>query len=181
MTTIKPLRRRVAAVSAPLLLALSLTACGGGSDASGAPDDASSEDFCAIFLDQSDDLGNSDDSGKQLEAAQDLADSLTEVGTPADFSDEAREGFELFVEAIDDLDEGDIEDFADSEDASDIFDEDDAAKVEAFTTAAVQSCIGGLSDELGDDLGGTGDGGSEDPFGDLESELPDLEPSDLPS
>ena len=160
MTTLKPIRRRAAAVSAPLLLALSLTACG-GDDASGAPEDASSEEFCKVFLDQETDI-DSDDADAQLEAAQSVADKLSEVGTPADFTDEEREGFELLIEFINDLDANDVEEFTNADDPSEVLDEDDAAKVTAFTAASAEACIG--------DLGG-----------DLEDQLGDELPSDFPS
>ncbi len=165
MTTLTPIRRRAAALSAPLLLALSLTACG-GSDAASAPDDASNEDFCAVFLSASGDAA-ADDAGAQLDEARQLADELSEVGTPAEFSEEAREGFEVFIDFIADLDEGDIDDFNDASDPSDIFGADEADKVAAFTTAAAQACV----PEMGD-------------LGELEGDLGDLEtelPSDFPS
>ena len=162
MTTLKPFRRRAAAVSAPLLLALSLSACG-GSDAAAAPDDASAEDFCQVFLDQSGDAA-AEDAGAQLDEARKLADQLNEVGTPADFSDDAREGFEIFIDFVADLDEGDIEDFNDASDPSDIFGEDEATKVEDFTTAAAEACVPEMG-ELEDQLG----------------ELEDQAPSDTPS
>ena len=154
MTNLKPLRRRAAAASAPLLLALSLTACGGGDDAAGAPDDASSEDFCSVFLDQSGDAA-ADDAQAQLEEARQLADKLSEVGTPAEFSAEAREGFEVFIDFVANLDEGDVDDFNDATDPSDIFGSDDAEKVAAFTTEAASACIpemGDLEDQLPSDF-----------------------------
>ena len=162
MTTLKPLRRRAAAVSAPLLLALSLTACG-GSDAESAPDDASAEDFCSVFLDQSGDAA-ADDAQAQVEEAQKLADNLAEVGTPTEFSAEAREGFEVFLDFVGSLDEGDVNDFNDAEDPSDIFGADDAEKVAAFTTEAASACI----PEMGD---------LEDELGNLEDQLPSDSPS----
>lgn len=149
--------RRVAAVSAPLLLALSLSACG-GSDASSAPDDASSDDFCKIFLDQSGDAA-AEDAGAQLDEARDLADQLSEVGTPAEFSAEAREGFELFIDFIADLDEKDVEGFNDATDPSEIFG-DDADKVTTFTTEAAEACVPDMPD-----------------MPDLEGELPSDSPS----
>lgn len=164
----KTLQRRAAAVSAPLLLALSLTACG-GSDASSAPDDASSEDFCDTFLNLDSDV-DPDDADAQLKAAQDLADQLSDVGTPAEFSDDARDGFEVFIDYIGDLDSGDVEEFMNASDPGDVLDDDDAAKVTAFTTEATQACIGDL------DLGDTGDE-LEDQLGDLESEFPTDTPS----
>lgn len=147
MTTLK---RRAAAVSAPLLLAVTLTACGGG--ASDAPDDASVEDFCEVFLDQGDADVDPEDNGALLDAIQEQADKLADVGTPADFDDEAREGFEIFIDVVSDFDEGDIEDL-DSADPGDIVSEDDAEKVTAFFTAGGTACtpeLGDLEDELGD-------------------------------
>ena len=164
MTTLKPIRRRAAAVSAPLLLALSLTACG-GDDASSAPEDASSEEFCKVFLDQDTEI-DSEDTDAQLKAAQEVADQLSEVGTPADFTDEERDGFEVLIEFINDLDADDVEEFTNADDPSEVLDEDDAAKVTAFTAAAAEACIG----DLGGDLGG-----------DLEDQLGDELPSDFPS
>ncbi len=159
---LKPLNRRVAAVSAPLLLALSLTACG-GSDAASAPEDASAEEFCDVFLNQSGEAA-ADDAKAQLDEARDLADQLSEVGTPADFSDEAREGFEVFIDFIADLDEGDVEGFNDASDPSEIFGADDAEKVATFTTAAAQACVPDMGDLEGE-------------LGDLEEQLPSDSPS----
>ena len=149
MTTLK---RRAAAVSAPLLLAVTLTACGGG--ASDAPDDASVEDFCEVFLDQGDADVDPEDNGALLDAIQEQADKLADVGTPADFDDEAREGFEIFIDVVSDFDEGDIEDL-DSADPGDIVSEDDADKVTAFFTAGGTACtpeLGDLEDELENSL-----------------------------
>lgn len=153
MTTLK---RRAAAISAPLLLAVTLTACGGG--ASGAPDDASVEDFCDVFLDDSGSDIDPDDNGALLDAIQEQADRLADVGTPEDFDEEAREGFEVFVDVVSDFDEGDIEDL-DSADPGDIVSEEDADKVTAFFTAGGEACTPEL-----DDL--------EDELGDLEDQLP---------
>ena len=150
MTTITPLRRRAAAVSAPLLLALSLTACGGGgSDAGGAPDDASSEDFCAAFSDFPADF-DSDDTGAAVGAANEYGDNLVEVGTPADFSDEARNGFEIYVGFLQDVNEDDVKELEDSESPEDIFG-DDGADVTAFIDDAATACAGELGD-LGGEL-----------------------------
>jgi len=154
MTTLTPLpslRRRAAAISAPLLLALSLTACG-GSDASGAPEDASVEEFCAAFSDFGEGF-DSDDTERAVEAANDYAERLSEIGTPEDLSDEARQGFEAYVGYLGDVDEGDVEDLNESGDAGDIFGEGDADAVTTFLNEAGTACVPSL--------------------GDLESELPE--------
>lgn len=132
-----PMKRRVAAVSAPLLLALSLSACGGGG-ASGAPDDASTDDFCKVYLDSFDTL-NTDDTGKAVDAAHELADKLAETGTPKDMSDEQRNGFEQFVDFLGKVDSGDVEGLK-GQDTSDVFG-GDAGDVEAFLTYIGTSCV----------------------------------------
>lgn len=144
LPTRTPLARRAAAVSAPLLLALSLTACGGGEDAAGAPDDASVEDFCSVLLDLDADI-DVNDNGAILEAAQKNADDLAEVGTPADFSADAREGFEIYIDFVAQADEDDIE----SEDSMEETFGDDADKVNAYFTEGGTVCAGDLGD-LGD-------------------------------
>jgi hypothetical protein len=159
MTTLLPARRRVAAVSAPLFLALSLTACGGGgSEAEGAPEDASSEDFCAAFQDIGEDF-DSDDTGQAVDAANEYGANLAEVGTPSDFSEDARTGFETYVGFLEEVDEGDVEELESSESAEDVFG-DDAEAVTAFLTEAATVC----APELGD---------LEGELGELESELPE--------
>lgn len=147
--------RRVAAMAAPLLLALSLTACGGG--ASGAPDDASKSDFCDAFganplLDTDIDTADTD---KAADALHDYADKLNDVGTTSDFDGDAREGFEIYVDTLREVDGDDLK--SDDPGVSD----GDADKVGTFTTKAVSVCGPG---DLGD-------------LGDIESELP----SDFPS
>ena len=128
--------KRVAAVTAPLLLALSLTACGGG--ASGAPDDASKEDFCEAFT-STPEGGDSDDVDANIDAAHDYGDKLADVGTPSDIDGDARDGFEAYVDAIKDLDKDDIDEFEDAENADDVFG-DDGDKVTAFITEASTLC-----------------------------------------
>jgi hypothetical protein len=152
MTTLQPLRRRAAAVSSSLLLALALTACGGGgSDAGGAPEDASTEDFCTTFAGFGDDL-DEDDPAQAAEAANEIADELAEVGTPEDLGEEAREGFELFVEYLGEIDEGDVEDLENSESPEDIFDDGDADAITAFFTEASTICAGELEGQLEGEL-----------------------------
>lgn len=167
MTTIKPLRRRVAAVSAPVLLALSLTACGGGSDAAGAPDDASVDDFCAAQTDVPDNVDENDNAAI-LDAAKDNAKALADVGTPTDFSADARAGFEAYIDFIDGAEESDVE----SNDDLEATFGDDADKVTAYFTEAATACTPDTGD-LGGDLEGQPD--------DLQSELPTDLPTDLPS
>ena len=131
-----PLKRRAAAMVAPVLLAVSLSACGGGPDAAGAPDDASTEEFCALFEDDAE-LDSADQ-------ASDFAEKMAEVGTPAEITGEAREGFETTVEFLGDVSDDDIKKFDEADDPSaldDIFGgEDEAQKVVAFLTEQATVC-----------------------------------------
>ena len=139
-----PIKRRVAAVSAPVLLALSLTACGGGGGSS-APADASSDDFCKV-LNSNPEALSSADAGEAADAAHEYADNLTEVGTPDTIDGEAREGYEILVSFLSDVSSGDIEKF-NNQDASDVFNEDELKKIEAFGLAAGTECgVGDLGD-----------------------------------
>jgi hypothetical protein len=141
----KLIKRCAAAGSTAVLLAFSLTACG-GDDASDAPDDASVEDFCEAF--NADDNVDEDASAEeQLDAAKEQADKVIEVGTPEDMSDDEREGFEIFVDAIKDLDEDAIKNFEEAEDEGAYqdalgVDDDEFEKVTAFLTYSSEACSG---------------------------------------
>ncbi len=69
---------------------LTLAACGGIAD--DAPTDADQTEFCAAYYDET-------------ATAQDVADRLAEIGTPAGISESERNGFESYVDAL--ADEGD--------------------------------------------------------------------------
>ncbi|MBF4163713.1 hypothetical protein [Nocardioides acrostichi] len=92
------------------LVAGTLTACGGSSDPEAAPDDASTDDFCAVYKDISTDGDQND-----LDAAKKAADRLAEVGTPEDMPDDARKAFEDMISLVQGADsEKDLEEaFAD--------------------------------------------------------------------
>jgi hypothetical protein len=139
----KLIKRCAAAGTTAVLLALSLTACG-GDDASDAPDDASVKDFCEAFNDEGD-LDEDASAEEQVDAAKEQADKVIEVGTPEDMSDEEREGFEIFVDAIKDLDEDAVKDFEAAEDEGAYkdalgVDDDEFEKVTAFLTYASETC-----------------------------------------
>ncbi|WP_137293076.1 hypothetical protein [Nocardioides dongxiaopingii] len=140
MTTIK---RRIAAASAPVLLALSLTACGGGSDA---PTDASKDDFCGVInAEPGSDVDPEASPEDQAEAVTDqfkqLSEDLEETGTPEDIPDDAREGFEVIVEEFKDLDSDDVQKALEG-DADDIakVSEDDKKKVDKFDEWSSDYC-----------------------------------------
>lgn len=131
MTRIK---RPAAAVGAALL-ALSLTACGG------APTDASEEDFCDAFGNVFEPLlsvSGDEPTEEQWEEFKDATSEFEDVGTPDDISDDEREGFEIYVEAVADADYDDVKDSEDDEFPG--VDEDDNDKVEKFFSYATETC-----------------------------------------
>lgn len=140
MTRIK---RPIIAAGAATLMALSLAACGGS-----APADASTEEFCEVTNDTSwfTDIEEDDYDGF-VDAIKEYVDRLEEVGTPEDISDEAREGFELQIEAAGDISADDLRDAEDSGSAESPFEtdlsEEDIEKVTAFQTYQAETC-GGL-------------------------------------
>ncbi len=129
-----PIKRPVAAASASMLLALALSACGGGG--SGAPEDASTEEFCEAYLE----IGTLED-GADIKA---YADNLGEVGTPEDIGEDERAGFEVFIEAASDVeDDASLEDIEEPD-----VSEEENADAEAFIAYASEACVGSLPDDL---------------------------------
>jgi hypothetical protein len=107
-------RTRVSLVVMALAAGFSLSACGG---ASSAPTDASEEAFCDAQFSFIEDLMKSEEEPTEDEMAKimhDWADELEKVGTPKDISDEAREGFELTVEQISDVEADDFKNDAEA-------------------------------------------------------------------
>jgi hypothetical protein len=150
MTRIK---RPAAAVGAAVLLAFSLTACGGG-----APDDASEDDFCEVVLDEP---------GEDADSINKWGDELEEVGTPEDIPEDAREGFEILVDLAKDVDDDDLE----NENFIDEFSGEDQEKFAAYSAYLAETCIGDLPTDVPSDLT------------DIPTELSDLptDLSDLPT
>jgi len=115
-------------------LALVLTGVAGCGD-DGPPTDASTADFCADFESFGEDLdalGDDPDAADVLTSFKASADDMLDTGTPEDIPDDAREGWEITMDAIQDLDddasledlEGVDSDFSESEQKkSDAFDE----------------------------------------------------------
>lgn len=103
--------------AASLVMAVALlTGCGGAAE--DAPSDASLKDFCAarewfvtegLARFEGGEFPPPEDDVAAL--ARDWAEELTDVGTPANMSTDAREGFEKFIDRIDDLDGGDMGSF----------------------------------------------------------------------
>jgi len=124
------LNRSVKIGSAAVLAALLLTGCGGS------PDDASAEDFCEAWT----------ENGNTVEEVHEAAETLEDVGTPEDIEDSARDGFEVFVDALADVDQDDIEAMdeavADEGSLAEIYgiDEDEAADILALFEYANTTC-----------------------------------------
>lgn len=134
-----------------VLVAGATVGCGDGdtSDSeAGAPTDASTEDFCGTFEDFYDEvreLGADAKDEDVVKALKGIGEKLDEVGTPEDISDDAREGFELTVEAIDGLeDDASQEDIAKLEDE---FSEDETKKTDAFDDYLAKTCEAPAGDE----------------------------------
>ena len=196
----KPIKRKMATVSTAVLLGLSLVACGGddgdgGSDDKGSDDSkaASVEDFCAATDEPpgADDIED-DDYDAQADALNDWAKDLEETGLPEDAPDDAREGFEIQIDVLKELDSGDLEKAADDDNfLEDEFSLDEQDKVKAFTKYRVETCSGDPSDDAssddsdesdGSDDGGSGPGvGGTDAPTDIPTDLGTELPEDLQS
>lgn len=119
------------------LVVASLALVAGG--VTGCSNDASKEDFCAgyedfisaVFKVQADDKD-------YVEKLKDAAAEFEDVGTPGDIPDDAAEGRELVLKAIEDIDDDATpEDIADLE--SD-FSEDEQKKADAFEEYLSKTC-----------------------------------------
>lgn len=181
-----PIKRPLAAAGAAVLLALSLTACGG------APADASVEDFCKVTQDEA----GGDEFFKAIEdkdwdKVEDLvkeqADEVEEVGTPEDIPDDAREGFEIQLETIQGFSADDWEEAFSSESDEDPFEKDlssdEKKKVDAYTEYENETCDDSESDsDSGSSDEATSEGATELPTEDLPTDVPtDGIPTDIPT
>ncbi len=155
------LKRRIACAGAPVLLALSLTACGSDSSdsseaapdaevtgAAAAPADASKDDFCEAYTfepDFPDDPASlSEDEQVSLvsDTLQQIQDKLASVGTPSDIPDDARAGYELSVDAVGSLNEDEIRAavLAQEDPFTDLFGADEQQDVDAFDSWSKEYC-----------------------------------------
>jgi hypothetical protein len=114
-----------------------LTACGGGSSGSAgssgdAPTDASKDDFC----------GTLKGSGSDVKPSE-VATKLKSVGTPSNIDASARQGFEVLVDKMSQLDSSNPSD-ADIAKLSQDFKAADLTDVQAFISYYVKECAGDL-------------------------------------
>ena len=146
-----PGTRRLSAVAPVALAAAALTAgltgcsddsgSGGSGGGAAAPQDASVEEFCETFNGLFDQVLSEDVAGDQaamVRALQEWAREIEEVGTPSDIPDDARRGFELFVEQAQEIDEDAT--LADLERLGEDLSEADQAAGDAFSDWAQDSC-----------------------------------------
>ena len=130
---------RHALIAAGLALVAGTTV---GCGDSGPPTDASTEEFCGVFEDFYADLaklGADAEAADAVAALKDVADRLQEIGTPEDISEEARAGFEVTVEAIENIDED-----ASEEDINKLleenFSEEEKKQADAFNSYLGETC-----------------------------------------
>lgn len=126
-----PSHRRSLALAAPLVVAAAtLSSC------SSAPTDAEVGAFCDRYVAV---LDVTDGEGLRT-----WAENFNEVGTPSKIGPDAREGFELLVEAASEVDAD--ADLADIEPEN--FSDAETTKVEAFSTFVGETCATQLQDAL---------------------------------
>ena len=112
---------------------------GDSGDAADAPDDVSVDDFCGAYSDYFAELqkaGNGTD--LDVGTIKDFAEKLSELGTPADIPADARNGFEVSIDAA-----ADLPDDASSEDLASLQSDvsaDDQADAMAFGQYVVKTC-----------------------------------------
>lgn len=136
-----PFKRPLVAAGAAVLLALSLTACGGGH-----PTDASAKDFCAAVTEAgtvASEVEGDEPTETEWKKIQKSYEELGEVGTPEDIKDAERNGFEVMVDAVTGLDYDDAKKAFGSEDGDDSIpgvSKDDEKDVDAFFEYAGTAC-----------------------------------------
>lgn len=185
-----PIKRPLAAAGAAVLLALALTACGGS------PTNASEKDYCEAVngINDNEDLIKAvtdEDWDKAADLLKDSAEEIEEVGTPEDIPDDAREGFELQLDASADISGDDLEKaFKDQEDPFEAdLSGDEKKKVEAYNEYENETCSDTEEDsDSGSDEGSDpGVGSSTDaPTDGVSTDVPsgvptDISPEDLAS
>ncbi|WP_322937373.1 hypothetical protein [Nocardioides bizhenqiangii] len=131
------------------VLAFSLGACGGDSGDSGdspgddgPPTDASQADYCEVINDPAyfEDLDADSEDQEIVDAIQAIADDLREVGTPEDIPDDARDGFEIQLDAVDDLEADDIAVEGEEDPLLAGLSDADKEKVEAYRAYETETC-----------------------------------------
>jgi hypothetical protein len=136
----------------PALLAASLVLVGGsaaactGGSATGAPTDASQDDYCATYKSLFTKMSTKTDAtDKQIVAEiKDWAERMRKTGTPKDIPKDARAGFETTISLIDDLDDDAKPD--DFEKIDEGLSETETTQVDTFDTYTTDTCGSPLDD-----------------------------------
>jgi hypothetical protein len=110
------------------LLGVTVLVVAGVTAACGAPSDASTGDFCEA-------VDKVSHNATDYDEMRDAAAELNDVGTPDGISDDARDGFEISMDAFDDS-----EDEKDLEQAQEDLSSDEKKKVEAFNSYIDKTC-----------------------------------------
>lgn len=125
--------RRSTVLAASGLLALSVSACGGGgSGESGAPTDASTAEFCKAYVS----VFGGDLTSITGKTIKDWGKTMADTGTPKDISEDERAGFEIFVKFAKSVDENaSIDDIEDPK-----VSKDEQKQVDAFVAYTTKNC-----------------------------------------
>lgn len=131
---------RALLVATTLVVAGSLTACGGGDGGSSAPTSASTDDFCTAYNSLFDSISATEppSDAESVQALRDWADELEQTGTPKEMSEAARRGFEVVVKTVQSVDKDASQ--ADIQKLSDDFTADETSDSEAFGKYATETC-----------------------------------------
>jgi len=124
----------------------SSTAADDGGSAGGPPTNASVDEFCGTFLDliqQASKAGEKISDKDAIALAKDLADKLSEVGTPEDMPEDARRAFETAIEKIQAIPDDATQDEMQAA-ASDLS-EAEKKDQESLSTYITNTCMGQLS------------------------------------
>ncbi|GAA1508265.1 hypothetical protein [Nocardioides humi] len=141
-----PIKRPLAAAGVAALLGLTLTACGGSY-----PADASTKDFCGGVQDvltATTSVAGEEPTEDEWEDLQDAYEDLGEIGTPKEIGDDERNGFEVIVDTITDLDYDEAKKSFGDKDGSDAIpgvSKDDEKDADAFFEYVEKTC----ADQLG--------------------------------
>jgi hypothetical protein len=125
-----------------ILVAGGAVGCGGddgGGDGGGDDNTASKADFCGAFEQFYQDLTSvTEDEADLGKVLKDAAENIRDVGTPEDIPDDAKEGLELTLDAIDELpDDATADDIAEMDTQ---FSEEEKEKTDAFSDYLEKTC-----------------------------------------
>ena len=124
-----------------ILVAGGAVGCGdGGGGLPGGKSAPSTDEFCGALKDFQDDFGEADptkDLKGYIKSLKDAAEKLEDVGTPDNMPDDAKEGLDLTLEKIKDIDDdATMEDLSEIGDVSD----EDQKKIDALDKYIDKEC-----------------------------------------